>query len=357
MSAVPDCLIEQGTREAVVQLRATIGFVSTAAQLARVSAYLLQAEIDEGDPWYQQDYRLAGLMVGMAEEGRCPSYENAFLELFGKASREVVGWWRDRRKLLFLAHDGNCPTPLLLANRAHDLLLNRDLIEIPDHGWVPEGTMPWPRSVPYVGEYHPSEELPAQPEPKAGPRGVCILCAKPLCAGSKIHCHYHYRQNGKASKRCRQRKAAQGICQNCRQPAIPGSQYCEAHRQRHNAAQRASWHRMQEHPELRRPSRKAEQAAYMRGYRAGRREQSVCMSCGEPTTGSYCAECRRKNALAQQRCSSAKLAVGRCRHCSRPVCSQSKFFCRIHRAKQNARNREAMRRRRLLKQAQKAAAA
>ena len=355
---------EQEVRGAMAELRAVVGFVSTAGKLARVSDYLLQAEIEEGDPWYAQDYRVASVMVGYAEEGRCPSYERAFLELFGKYPREVTGWWRNRAKLWFLAQDGNRPSPLLLANRAYELLLNRDLIEIPDHGWAPAGILPRLPSVPYIGEYHPSEEPQPQPEPTVRPRGVCILCSKPLCAGSSIHCHFHYRQNGKAVQRCRKRKAAQGICLNCKLPAIEGSQYCEAHRERRKVCQRESQRRMREavercrmrrlaqgeYPELRQPPKRLVRAgymqAYMQGYRAGRKEQAVCLQCGQPTAGSYCIDCRRKLAQAQQRCARAKLAFGQCRHCSRPVCSPSKFYCRIHRAKQNARNRAAMQRRR-----------
>src|SRR5579872_4424012 len=239
---------EQGMREAMAELRAAVSFVSVAAKLAHVSDYLLQAEIEEGDPWYAQDYRVASVMVGYAEEGRCPSYERAFLELFGKYPREVTGWWRNRAKLWFLAQDGNRPSPLMLANRAYELCLMRDLIEIPDHGWVPKGTLPLPRlgPVPYVGEYHPSEEPQPRPQPTVRPRGVCILCSKPLCAGSSIHCHFHYRQNGKAVQRCRKRKAAQGICLNCKLPAMEGGQYCEAHRERRRVCQRESQRRLRE---------------------------------------------------------------------------------------------------------------
>lgn len=157
---------------------------------------------------------MASVMVGHAEEGRCPSYERAFLELYGKYPRDVVGWWRDRRKLLLLAQDANRPSPLLLANRAHELLLNRNLVEIPDYGWAPEGTLPLLRSVPFVGEFRPSGDVP-QPEPAPRPKSVCILCAKPTCAGSRIHCHFHYRQNRKGSDRCRKRKLAQGLCLKC----------------------------------------------------------------------------------------------------------------------------------------------
>ena len=50
----------------------------------------MKAEGREPDIWFQQDYRVASLMVAMAEEGRRPSYERAFMRLFGKQAKDVT---------------------------------------------------------------------------------------------------------------------------------------------------------------------------------------------------------------------------------------------------------------------------
>jgi hypothetical protein len=107
------------------------------AALARVSDYLLKAELREPDVWYQQDYRIASVMVAMAEQGRHPSYAKAFLQLFCKDASEVTWWWRDREKLFLLSELANRACPLALANRVQELLGGPGMVEIPDVGWVP----------------------------------------------------------------------------------------------------------------------------------------------------------------------------------------------------------------------------
>lgn len=96
--------------------------------LAHISDYLLKAELHEGDCWHRQDYRIASVMVWQAEQGECPSYELAFLQLFGRHPKRVTSWWRNRRILARLAEFCNTPTPLLAANR-----LNEALTVIPDY--------------------------------------------------------------------------------------------------------------------------------------------------------------------------------------------------------------------------------
>ena len=60
----------------------------------------MRAELSECDIWYQQDIRVASLMVAMAEEGRRPSYEKAFVQLFGKHPNQITSWWGNRRILM-----------------------------------------------------------------------------------------------------------------------------------------------------------------------------------------------------------------------------------------------------------------
>lgn len=106
-----------------IGLRVRLGISDTrAAALARIQDHLMRAELSECDIWYQQDIRVASLMVAMAEEGRRPSYEKAFVQLFGKHPNQITSWWGNRRILLRLAEECNRPTPLLCANRVKEVL-------------------------------------------------------------------------------------------------------------------------------------------------------------------------------------------------------------------------------------------
>lgn len=81
----------------------------------------MKAEMREPDIWLRQDYRLAWLILMLAAEDMANLYSKAFRRLFHKNAREVRFWWRDRRKLLWLAEATNCPTPLLVANRVQEV--------------------------------------------------------------------------------------------------------------------------------------------------------------------------------------------------------------------------------------------
>ena len=89
--------------------------------LERIADYLLRAEMREPDVWLRQDYRLAWLILMLAAEDMANPYSKAFRQLFHKNAHEVRFWWRDRRKLLWLAEATNCPTPLLVANRVEEV--------------------------------------------------------------------------------------------------------------------------------------------------------------------------------------------------------------------------------------------
>lgn len=89
--------------------------------LAHIGDYLMDAEIREPDVWHRQDYRLAQIILVLADEGNSNPYSKAFRMLFHKNAHEVRFWWRDRRKLLWLSEATNCPTPLLVANRVEEV--------------------------------------------------------------------------------------------------------------------------------------------------------------------------------------------------------------------------------------------
>lgn len=88
----------------------------------RVLWYLEGAEDREPAIWFQQDIRLAWVMVALAAEGNADPYVNGFIQLFHKHPSKVTWWWRDDEKLWRLAQVTNCPTPLLVANRAEEAL-------------------------------------------------------------------------------------------------------------------------------------------------------------------------------------------------------------------------------------------
>lgn len=207
--------------------------------LAHISDYLLEAEFREPDFWHQQDYRLASVMVGQAEQGDSPDYDWAFVQLFGKWPKDVTWWWRDREKLLFLSEYCNRPTPLLLANYAEELLLG-EWVEIPDHGWVPKAAVSRfliLKRQEVRREYMRDWQREHRAESKA--RAVCIECAAPAAPGSKSRCAKHLEMLRQSVAKHASRRIALGLCRNCTKPVeAPSNHFCAYHRNQQNARKR-----------------------------------------------------------------------------------------------------------------------
>lgn len=99
-----------------------------------VLAYLEKAELkaaNRGERWEADDYRLSQHVVLLAEEGKADPYTLGFFRQYHIHPSKVTWWWRDSKKLLFLAEATNCPTPLLVANRAEEAFNSPALI--PDY--------------------------------------------------------------------------------------------------------------------------------------------------------------------------------------------------------------------------------
>lgn len=211
---------------------------------AAISDYLLDAEWREPDVWHQQDYRVASVMVGQAEQGEPPCYDRAFVQLFGKWPKDVTWWWRDRAKLLFLSEYCNRATPLLLANYAEELLLG-EWTEIADYGWVPKAAARrflFLKGQEVRREYMEDYQREYRTERKV--RSVCIECAQPVCPESKTRCAKHHLANRERSASHFRRKLASGICRNCKLPVEPPSRHhCQFHREQQNARNREAMRR------------------------------------------------------------------------------------------------------------------
>lgn len=210
------------------------------AKLVRVTDYLLDAEIREPDIWLQQDMRLASIVLDMVAEGRKSPYEMAFLRTYGKHAEDVVWWWRDREKLLFLSEHVNRPTPLLLFNYAEELLLG-EWVEIADHGWVPKAAATRfliLKRQEVRREYMAEWQRDYRAEHKV--QAVCIECAQPVCPESKTRCAKHHQANRERVARHEQRRVARGICRNCPLPVeAPSRHFCAFHREKQNVRTRA----------------------------------------------------------------------------------------------------------------------
>jgi len=112
-----------------------------AAQL-RVLGYLTKAESREPDVWHQQDYRVAQIVLCLADEGKANPYSKAFFQLFGRNAHTVRFWWRNRQRLWQLCETGGSSTPLLHANIAsQEIIPDYDYSrkKVPNVGRLPIG--------------------------------------------------------------------------------------------------------------------------------------------------------------------------------------------------------------------------
>ena len=102
------------TKEVLSQHELFFGLLYAAVNRTQrgVLRYLERAESRESDVWAQQDYRVAQVILILADEGAGNPYSKAFRQLFGKNAHEVRFWWRDREKLFAVSQIANSPTPL-----------------------------------------------------------------------------------------------------------------------------------------------------------------------------------------------------------------------------------------------------
>ena len=140
-------------------------------------------------------------------------------------------------------------------------------------------------------------------------RGICRFCRKRCCSKSRIYCAEHLAKSNEWERGNNKALATAGRCVQCNKPrGRDGTKWrCRRCANRHNAAQREKYRKEKSNSVCHcgKPTggksecatHRAKRNEYRANLTAARREEGVCIICGNSDVKKYtsCRECRERH--------------------------------------------------------------